>query len=25
LLFESWSRDAHGFWSRRSRSAISVE
>jgi hypothetical protein len=25
LLFESWSRDAHGFWSRRSRSAVSVE
>ena len=25
FLFESWSRDAHGFWSRRSRSAVSVE
>jgi hypothetical protein len=25
FLFESWSRDAHGFWSRRSKSAVSVE
>jgi len=25
FLFESWSWDAHGFWSRRSRSAVSVE
>jgi len=25
FLFESWSRDAHGFCSRRSRSAVSVE
>jgi hypothetical protein len=25
LLFESWSRDAHGFWSRRNRSAVSAE
>ena len=25
FLFQSWSRDAHGFWSRRSRSAVSVE
>jgi len=25
FLFESRSRDAHGFWSRRSKSAVSVE